>query len=67
MPHHAEIQEQGISLAFDETSDLGVRLFRSCDRSMDERMIEGYDQAAAIRPQNTAQANLLSVLTHGLS
>lgn len=60
----AEVEQEGIGLAFDEVGNLICWLPGAGNRAENKRVIEGNDQAAARRTEDTAEANVFSVLTH---
>jgi hypothetical protein len=54
-PHHAQVEKESVRLTLDESCNLTTRIDGSRYRPEDKRVIESDDQAAPVRPQNTAE------------
>jgi hypothetical protein len=58
MPHHAEVQEEGVGFAFDKTGNLPGGKCCSWNRPYEHRMVKCDNEAAPVRAKNATQANL---------
>jgi hypothetical protein len=64
MSHHAQVEEQSVSSAFDESGNLAARVYRSRDGPEHQGVIKCDDEAAAAWVQDAAEASRFTVLRH---
>jgi hypothetical protein len=63
----AEVKQNGIHPGFPETLDLSCSIFGAGDGPQNQRVVKGHNQRLSARPDDSAQADFLSAITHCVS